>query len=129
MRANPIGIRILIGAVFICAVGSAIVFQSRDVKTTMNQSPIKVHIYPKNENGQTYGSAADATSYETRPDLISAVGVNGTVGYLLRKDIEGEQPKTPAEAIAIQNSKSPGGRDIPLYDVDGKTVIGNFHIE
>lgn len=84
--------------------------------------------YPKNKNGQTYGSAADATSYETGPDLISATGVDGTTGYLLKKDIDGEQPKTPEEALAIQNSRPPGGYDIPLYDVDGKTVIGVFHI-
>jgi len=85
--------------------------------------------YPKNKNGQTYGSAADATSPETEPELISAIGVDGTKGYVLKKDIDGEQPKLPEEAIAIQNSRSPGGRDIPLYDVDGETVIGVFHVE
>lgn len=85
-------------------------------------------IYPKNKNGQTYGSAADATSPETEPELISATSVDGTEGYVLKKDIDGEQPKTPEEALAIQNSRPPGGYDIPLYDVDGKTVIGVFHI-
>lgn len=84
--------------------------------------------YPKNKNGQTYGSAADATSPETEPDLIQAEGVDGTVGYVLKKDLDGEQPKTPEEAIVIQNSRPPGGYDYPLYDVDGKTVIGVFHI-
>ncbi|WP_214627072.1 hypothetical protein [Paenibacillus agaridevorans] len=84
--------------------------------------------YPVNENGQTYGSDADATSAETRPELISAIGENGIEGYVLKKDLDGEQPKTPEEAIAIQNSRSPGGRDIPLYDVDGETVIGVFHV-
>ncbi|MDQ0111961.1 hypothetical protein [Paenibacillus harenae] len=82
--------------------------------------------YPKNKNGQTYGSSADAT--ETEPELISAIGVDGTAGYVLKKDLDGEQPKTPEEALAIQNSRPPGGYDIPLYDVDGKTVIGVFHI-
>ncbi|MEK4510512.1 hypothetical protein EJP82_23655 [Paenibacillus anaericanus] len=103
-------------------------FQSTDVETTMNQNPTKAPNYPKNENGQTYGSAADATSPETEPDLIRAVGVDGTVGYVLKKDLDGEQPKTPEEAIAIQNSRPPDGYDSPLYDVDGKTVIGVFHI-
>lgn len=84
--------------------------------------------YPKNKNGQTYGSATDATSPETRPELISAIGVDGKKGYVLKKDIDGEQPKSPEEAIAKQNSRSPGGLDIPLYDVDGKTIIGVFHI-
>ncbi|SIR74832.1 hypothetical protein SAMN05421578_1634, partial [Paenibacillus macquariensis] len=41
---------------------------------------------------------------------------------------DGELPKSPEEAIAIQNSRSPGGRDIPLYDVDCETVIGVFHV-
>lgn len=84
--------------------------------------------YPKNNNGQTYGSSADANSPETEPELISAVGVDGTAGYVLKKDLDGELPKSPEEAIAIQNSRSPGGRDIPLYDVDGETVIGVFHV-
>lgn len=83
--------------------------------------------YPKNENGQTYGSAADAISNETMPDLIRAAGVDGTVGYVRKEDLEEEQPKTPEEAIALQQKRPPGGRDIPLYDADGKTVIGVFH--
>lgn len=86
-----------------------------------------MNFYPKNKNGQTYGSATDATSPETVPELISAIGVDRTQGYVLKKDLDGEQPKSPEEAIAKQNSMS-HGRDIPLYDVDGETVIGVFHI-
>ncbi|UPK41142.1 hypothetical protein [Paenibacillus pabuli] len=84
--------------------------------------------YPKNKKGQTYGSSADATSPETEPELISAIGEDGTSGYVLKKDLDGELPKSPEEAIAIQNSRSPGGLDIPLFDVDGETVIGVFHV-
>ncbi|MGO4548440.1 hypothetical protein AB4Z29_26990 [Paenibacillus sp. 2TAB23] len=87
-----------------------------------------IDFYPKNKNGQAYGSDADATSSDTRPELISAMGVDGIEGYVLKKDLDGELPKSPEEAIAIQNSRSPGGRDIPLYDVDGETIIGVFHI-
>ncbi|WP_248928018.1 hypothetical protein [Paenibacillus hamazuiensis] len=91
--------------------------------------PAKAPDYPKNEKGQTYGSSADATSPETMPDLISASGVDGTLGYLLKKDVIGsENPKTPEEALALQKSRPPGGRDIPLYDVDGETIIGVFHV-
>lgn len=85
-------------------------------------------IFSKNNNGQTYGSSADASSPETEPELISAVGIDGTKGYVLKKDLDGERPKSPEEAIAIQNSRPPGGVDIPLYDVDGETVIGVFHL-
>lgn len=93
-----------------------------------NQFTTKAPNYPKNENGQTYGSAADASSPETEPDLIRAYGVDGTVGYVLRKDLDGELPKKPEEALAMQKNRPPGGRDIPLYDADGETVIGVFHI-
>jgi hypothetical protein len=86
-------------------------------------------IYPKNENRQTYGSSADATSPYTEPDLIKTYGVEGTIGYVLKKDLDGVKPRNPEEAIALQKSRPAGGRDIPLYDVDGKIVIGVFHIE
>jgi hypothetical protein len=84
--------------------------------------------YPKNKNGQTYGSSIDATSSETSPELISAIGIAGTKGYVLKKDLDGKPPKSPEEAISIQNSRPPGGRDIPLYDVEGETIIDVFHI-
>ena len=130
MRMYSKSIRILIGVVFIvCVVGGVMVFQSTYAKSTTNQSHINSSNYPENEHGQTYGSAADTTSPETEPELISAIGVDGTKGYVLKKDIVGEQPKSPKEAIAIQNSRSPGGRDISLYDVEGETVIGVFHVE
>ncbi|MCP1186442.1 hypothetical protein [Paenibacillus sp. 1781tsa1] len=101
--------------------------QYANVKNAMNQIHIN-SLYPKNKNGQTYGSAIYATSLETKPDLILAIGVDGTEGYLLKKDMEGELPNTPEEAIAMQNNRSPDGYDIPLYDKDGETVIGVFHV-
>lgn len=82
--------------------------------------------YPKNRNGQTYGSAGEPTSPE--PELIEAIGVDGTEGYVLKKDLDGEQPSTPEEAIALQNSRAADGRDIPLYEMNGENVIGVFHV-
>ncbi|MFC9709285.1 hypothetical protein ACFTRD_14160 [Paenibacillus sp. NPDC056933] len=82
--------------------------------------------YPKNRNGQTYGSAGEPTSQE--PELIEAIGEGGTEGYVLKKDLDGEQPNTPEEAIALQNSRAADGHDIPLYDMDGENVIGVFHV-
>ncbi|MCF7758615.1 hypothetical protein KQ941_29750 [Paenibacillus xylanexedens] len=118
----------MIFAVFMISVSSGSgVSQYTNVKNTMNQLHI-TSLYPKNKNGQTYGSSVYATSLETEPDLILATGVDGTEGYLLRKDMEGELPKTLEEAIAMQNSRSPEGRDIPLYDKDGETVIGVFRV-
>jgi len=122
------GVILLIFVVFMISVSSGSgLSQYTNVKDTMNQFHI-TSLYPKNKNGQTYGSSVYATSPETEPDLILAFGVDGTEGYLLKKDMEGELPKTPEEAIAMQNSRSPEGRDIPLYDKDGETVIGVFRV-
>ena len=96
--------------------------------TTPNQSQIPAYAYPVNENGQTYGSASYATSLETEPDLILATGVGSTIGYVQSEDLNGVQPKTPEEALELMR-KAPSARKIPLYAVDGKTVIGTFEID
>ena len=83
-----------------------------------------------NENGLTYGSGLDATPPYTEPDLIEAIGVDGTIGYLLSKDLNTEMQKTPEEALSRQRNMTPGSfRQIPLYDVSGKKVIGVFKLK
>jgi len=86
--------------------------------------------YQKNSNGKTYGSASIATSPDQEPELILAVGVDGTEGYVFKKDLDGEKPKSVEEALAQQEKllKNPGGRQIPLYKEDGQTIIGVFEI-
>lgn len=95
--------------------------------------------YSVNAAGQTYGSAAHAMSPDEYPDLIAAVGVGGVRGYVYKEDLEGETPRSPEEALAIQKQNdlrmaaaAPGTRvvmdEIPLYAADGKTVIGKFQI-
>ncbi|MET3941939.1 hypothetical protein ABIC22_004751 [Paenibacillus sp. PvP094] len=54
--------------------------------------------------------------------------MDGTEGYVLKKDLNDEQPCTPQEAIAQQNSRIAEGYDIPLCDMDGKNVIGVFRM-
>jgi len=100
-------------------------FSPTFTNTMPNQS--QAPVYPTNEYGQTYGSDSLATSPDTEPDLILAQGVDGTKGYVLNEDLNPELPKTPEEAME-QMRKYPNGRTIPLYDVDGKTIIGKFHI-
>jgi hypothetical protein len=39
----------------------------------------KIPNYPKNANGQTYGSGMEASSLETEPDLMRAYGADGTI--------------------------------------------------
>lgn len=40
-------------------------------------------------------------------------------------DLERSQPKTPEEAVKLNDAPP---REVPLYDVDGETVIGKFII-
>jgi len=93
----------------------------------LNRSLAPAPNYPKNEFGQTYGSGLDATSLDTEPVLMKAYGIDGTLGYVKSADLNGVQPKTPKEALA-QQAKVGSVRKIPLYDIDGKTVIGVFNI-
>ncbi|MFJ7185065.1 metal ABC transporter substrate-binding protein [Lysinibacillus xylanilyticus] len=78
--------------------------------------------YPTNENGQTYGPDMGELMLD-EPDLISAIGIDGTVGYVKKEDLNGPQPKTPEEAVKLNEAKP---REIPMYDVDGENIIGKF---
>lgn len=135
---------VIIGIVFVAGViAGTIAINNISAKTDNQSSPAAVPtdrqvppkdengmtIFPKNKNGQTYGSAADATTPENEPDLIKAWGVDGNLGYVKSSDLYGKRPKTPEEAIAKQNrERKEGDRIIPLYESDGKTIIGSFKI-
>lgn len=59
--------------------------------------------------------------------VIPALATNGESGYIYESDLLGEAPKSPEEAIAIQESRKPGDfKSIPVYAKDTKTVIGEF---
>lgn len=97
------------------------------------------HVYETNENGQTYGSAFYAPSPDKEPDLILAESLDGTQGYVYSADLNADLPSSPDELIASMEKyreiwdNAPAGEVviahyIPLYAVDGKTVIGEFPI-
>lgn len=83
--------------------------------------------YPRNAAGQTFGSGAQARTPAYAPDLILSLGARNERGYVRRTDLEGEQPRTPAQAIALtERRRREGPTNIPLYAEDGETVIGSF---
>jgi hypothetical protein len=141
VRAGIIGVALVAGIVagslgFEPAIASTLLSKSLATNTgeiltpslrpgESNQSRPPAPVFPRNEDGQTYGSSTDGT-----PDLISAVGVDGTSGYVRSVELMGELPKTPEEAIAQQNKRNAAGnvRKVPLYAVDGKTIIGVFNV-
>ena len=85
--------------------------------------------YKINSHGQTYGVFSDTT--KEYPDLVGAVGVDGTIGYVYSKDLfETDIPASPQEAVARMNDKEYiQGRLINLYANDGVTVIGQYRTD
>lgn len=78
-----------------------------------------------NESGQTYGAEW------LQPDLILVELKDGTTGYCYDEDLNGKKFSTPEEALAWQEQcqrEFPNGREIPVYERDGKTVIGYFKL-
>jgi hypothetical protein len=96
--------------------------------------------FPANEHGQSYGSGGYGPS---NPDLILATGIDGTMGYVLREDLEGTGPLTmptnPKEALEYMEALEALAAEarergdayiytIPLYAEDGRTIISEFGI-
>jgi hypothetical protein len=101
----------------------------------LNQVPTRFGV---NARGQTYG-VAEAPQGE--PDLVWVSGVdangNGVLGYALSSDLHAfapdhpAEPTSPAEAVRLQaerDQKYPDGWDVPVYESDGVTRIGSFHV-
>lgn len=102
-------------------------------------------IFSVNENGQTYGYFVPAETPEEQqmPQLIAAIGVDGTIGYVNLEDLEKDLPQNPQEAVEymckMEEASSIAAIDdleyfsyVPLYAEDGTTAIGQFgigHIE
>lgn len=66
--------------------------------------------YSTNENGETYGYGCYEEELGELPDLIKAVGVGQTIGYVKATDL------------------STGEATIPLYANDGQTILGEFEL-
>lgn len=74
---------------------------------------------------QLQGLCQKMRSASFYPDLIFAQGDDGkTEGYVYYDDLYGHPPNDPDERAAW--SKARNGTSVPLYDKDGKTVVGSF---
>ena len=89
--------------------------------------------FKTNDNGETYGTYIDKGDGEyEEPDLMAVIGVNDVEGYVKKVDLydEENQPNNPEEAIAyMEEREKEGPRLIPVYEKDGKTVIGEYRID
>ncbi|WP_426985758.1 peptidase M56 family protein [Pseudarthrobacter sp. Y6] len=84
-----------------------------------------------NPDGNSYGMQNE----NGVPDMISVVATNGIRGYVYRTQLEDADGtaaiktfKSPAEALAWQEARLGKDFAIPVYDVTGKTVVGEFVI-
>lgn len=96
---------------------------------TINESKsAEIGKYGVNENGQTYGVVNDFTAEKYYPDLVGAVGTDGTEGYILSKELlQMQRASSREEAVALmRDPEYIQGRLIDLYAADGTTVIGKF---
>lgn len=76
--------------------------------------------YSINSNGQTYGSLVSANSIGEKPELVSALGVNGKEGYIYYEELID---------ITLESSSSDRQENtIPLYKSDGTSQIGTFKL-
>jgi len=92
----------------------------------------------RNPAGQTYGLEGGPDGV---PDLVLVSGVSPegqeVLGYARSGELNAfspehaAQPSTPEEALAWQEQREkdhPRGWDIPVFESDGTTQIGTFHI-
>lgn len=110
-----------VGVVSGSAIASSVMSSPADGKTPPS--------YQSNDSGLTYGSAIEAVSPESEPDLILVVATNGREGYSYKTELDKATGaidfKSPEEAIAWQEANA-GPIAVPVYEKDGKTVIGEF---
>ncbi|WP_144662847.1 peptidase M56 family protein [Paenarthrobacter nicotinovorans] len=84
-----------------------------------------------NDDGKTYGMENEKGA----PDLIAVIATNETRGYVYRTDLEEADGtaamktfRSPADALAWQEARAGKSVAIPVYDVNGKKVVGEFVI-
>ncbi|RKT77876.1 hypothetical protein DFJ68_1305 [Terracoccus luteus] len=76
-----------------------------------------------NANGQSYG----VLKGNREPDLQAVTATNGASGYVFTRDLNnvGGPPPTDLGDSAV---RQPVSADIPVYESDGTTRIGTFHV-
>jgi hypothetical protein len=87
-----------------------------------------------------WGVNADGNSYGIQnengvPDLIAVSATNGRDGYVTRADLDAADGTeaarhftSPQDALRWQEERKGRPVSIPVYEADGKTVIGSFVI-
>lgn len=95
-----------------------------------NTGAARAHVYDRTSTGLTYGSLADSAYVGNEPDLVAVELEDGTDGYVYWNDLnelEGGNISTPEEAVAWERNRAlRGDSTLPVYDADGRVVIGSW---
>ena len=140
----------IILVILVCAIFIPFAIRNVMSKDIPNEIP-NSDIYSTNSNGQTYGFA-ETTSFEQLPDLISAMGKNGTIAYMRKEDYLGQnRDKYEVYTVQLTGEDLEFAReeykdhypdtdvtnmtfyiecyDIPLFDETGKKEVDKFVME
>lgn len=123
--------------------GYTVPFKAGDESLTITTSPearwkmtaqyvdTKITDWAVNANGNSYGALNENGS----PDMVAVMATNGALGYAYRTDLEDANGttasktfKSPADALAWQESIKGRTFVVSVYDSTGKTVVGEFVI-
>ncbi len=90
--------------------------------------------YDVNSSGKTYGDILNVRQ-EDYPDLIGVIATNGREGYAYKEDFCDEYiPESAEDAVDYMNKLKELNeqgiyfRVIPVYDSNGRAVIGEYEI-
>lgn len=129
----------VIGFASVAIIGGALISSAKaadnECSYSKTESKSTKTEYAVNANGQTYCDGTADILPEDYPDLIGATATNGKQGYVYKEDFFDEYiPSYPEDAVAYMNVLQELNEQgiyfqlIPVYAVDGKTVIGDFEI-
>lgn len=84
-----------------------------------------------NGDGNSYG----AENEKGTPDLTAVIATNGIPGYVYTSELEEANGvaamktfKSPEDALAWQEARRGKTFSVPVYDSEGKTIVGEFVI-
>ncbi|SHN82689.1 hypothetical protein SAMN04487896_5138 [Paenibacillus sp. ov031] len=112
---------ITVGVIFALGIGIGVYgWGAASANTSPSEDQMEI-----NDKGETYGSFVYHDGKEI--DLVKAIGVNGTEGYIKTSDMNQDLPQTPEEAIQSMNELKVD-KYINLYD-SNENIIGKFLLE
>lgn len=85
--------------------------------------------YQLNRNNETYGSGLFASSDQSLPDLMLAVGDSGITGYVRTSDLQKEDDSlSDVLAETAARTADVSSYTIPVYKEDGITIIDSYTV-